>query len=35
MNNEKDLAFIKNEENQAKVARDILEGIRTYATGAK
>lgn len=35
MNNEKDLAFIKNEENQRKVARDILEGIRTYAAGAK
>lgn len=34
MDNGKDLSFIRNEENQVKIARDILEGIRTYAAGA-
>jgi len=31
INNESDLSFIRKEENQEKVARDILEGIRKYA----
>jgi N-acetylmuramoyl-L-alanine amidase len=35
INDEKDLAFIRNEDNQTKVARDILAGIRNYAAGRK
>jgi N-acetylmuramoyl-L-alanine amidase len=31
MNNEEDLSFIRKEDNQEKVARDVLEAIRTYA----
>jgi N-acetylmuramoyl-L-alanine amidase len=31
MNNESDLAFIKKEENQERVAKNILEGLRNYA----
>ncbi len=31
MNNESDLAFIKKEENQEQVAKNILEGLRNYA----
>ena len=34
INNEKDLSFIRNEDNQTKVARNILEGIQKYAGGA-
>jgi N-acetylmuramoyl-L-alanine amidase len=30
MNNEEDLSFIRKEDNQEKVARDVLEAIRTY-----
>jgi len=31
MSNEEDLSFIRKEDNQEKVARDVLEAIRTYA----
>ena len=31
MNNEEDLSFIRKEDNQEKVARDVLEAVRTYA----
>jgi N-acetylmuramoyl-L-alanine amidase len=31
LNNEKDLSFITKDENQEKVAKDLLEGIRKYA----
>jgi len=31
INNEKDVAFISKEENQEKIARDILQGILKYA----
>jgi N-acetylmuramoyl-L-alanine amidase len=31
MDNEKDLAYLTDEKNQEKIARDILEGIRKYA----
>ncbi len=33
INNENDFSFISKEENQTKVARDILEGIRNYTSG--
>jgi N-acetylmuramoyl-L-alanine amidase len=32
MDNQKDLAYLTDEKNQEKIARDILEGIRRYAT---
>ncbi|MBN8853490.1 MAG: hypothetical protein BGO55_18690 [Sphingobacteriales bacterium 50-39] len=31
MNNEEDLSFIRKEDNQEKVARDVLEAVQTYA----